>query len=628
MRAVSSSVPAWWRARRGRLLRLWAAGAATSLLVTGASALGYLESLQTRAVDLLLFLRGQQFPASVVIVAIDDATFESLGHRQPLPRSYLARLVRGLQRSGAAVVGLDVALTSPTTPAEDAALAQAILDFSDERVSRVVLVETMTSGSGPLADPAVLSTVLRGSSDLPMDPDGVIRRAAFFVRRSASPPQPAFSLAVLARLGGTSPEALERMRLNPRLPLPLPVWRAGRGWDTAGSAPVALGGQSLWRINVVGPAGSFLTIPASAVAPLGDPGAEVAPDNPLRDRIALIGGTFRESRDTVQTPRGPLPGVEVHANLVHMLATRGFIRPSGWVVGLALQLAAVLLAGVVLTLVRPLAGTLLCLATALLVGVPASYVAFQQGGYWLDFLLPVLSTCLLGLVADALTRRRFRDSLGRYVGREVMGRVLAEDPTLAGMRREVSILASDLRGFTPLCERMPAEGVAAHLNDYFAAMTSAIFAHAGTISDFVGDAILAIFGAPLADPDHALHAVQSAVAMDRALRTLNLTWEAEGLPPLRMGIGIHSGEVFAGNVGGADRVKYAVVGDPVNLAARVEGLTKELDATILITEETRRILGDRVTVKDRGETTVKGRTTPVHAYEVLGIDPAPRTGGS
>jgi adenylate cyclase len=94
-----------------------------------------------------------------------------------------------------------------------------------------------------------------------------------------------------------------------------------------------------------------------------------------------------------------------------------------------------------------------------------------------------------------------------------------------------------------------------------------------------------------------------------------------------MGIGIHSGEVFAGNVGGPNRVKYAVVGDPVNLAARVEGLTKELDATILITQETRRFLGDRATVKDRGETMVKGRTSPVHVYEVLAIDPAPRTGG-
>jgi adenylate cyclase len=619
---------AWWRRRKSRLLQLWTAGALVSLLVTGASALGYLEPLQTRAVDLLLFLRGARFPSTVVIVAIDDDAFESLGRRQPLPRSYLASLVRGLQRSGAAVVGLDVQLTSPTTAPEDAALAQGIQDFADSGLSRVVLVDALMSGPGPLAEPALASRVLRGSSLVPRDRDGVIRSAAFCITRDKHPPEPAFSLAVLARLGGTGPDALARACRRPTEPLALSVWRAEGDWEAAPQAPLAPGAGLLWRINVVGPSGSFLTIPASAVAPLGEPGAEVAADNPLRGRIVLVGGTFRESRDVYPTPRGQLSGVELHANLVHMLATRSFVRPSGWAVSLAVQLFVVLLTGVVLSLVRPLVGTLACVAIALVVGIPGSYLAFRQGGYWVDFLLPVLSVCALGLWANALTRRRARTALSRYVGREVMTRVLAEDPALAGSRREVSILASDLRGFTPLCERLPAEAVAARLNEYFGAMTTVIFAHAGTISDFVGDAILAIFGAPTADPDHALHAVQSALAMDRALHRLNSRWEGEGLPPLRMGIGIHTGQVFAGNVGGPKRLKYAVVGDPVNVAARVEGLTKELDASVLVTEETRRLLGERLAVKDRGAIIVKGRTDPVHVYEVLAVEPRPRMGGA
>ena len=609
-----------WR-RRARLLQLWAVGMASSLLVTGASAMGYLEPLQARALDFLLGVQGQRFASDVVIVAIDDAAFESLGRRQPIPRDYLARLLRGIQRSGAAVVGLDVALTSPTTPLGDAALAQAILDFSQDGVSRVVVAETTAPASGLLADPTFLRTLVRGSDRVPIDDDGLIRRAVFVVPRGTGPPEPAFSLAIVARLAGMDQQALETVPRSRGMPVSLPAWRSGGGWDLAGGSPLAFRPGELWRINFVGPAKSFLTIPSGAVVPLSDPGAEVAPDNPLRERIVLVGGTFRESRDFFQTPHGPLSGVEVHANLVHMLTTRSFIRPSGWVASLGLQMAIVLLSGVVLISLRPLAGTLLCVAGALLVGVPASYLAFQRGGYWVDFLLPVLATCLLGVGADALARRRFRDSFGRYVSREVMAQVLAEAPGLQGERREVSILFSDLRGFTTLSEAMPAEAMAAHLNEYFAAMTGAIFAHRGMVNDFIGDAVMAIFGAPLADQDHALHAVQSAVAMDHALRELNQRWEATGVPTLRMGIGIHTGEVFAGNVGGADRVKYTVIGDSVNVAARLEGLNKELGTTILITEETRTALGDRVEAKDCGEMKVKGRTQPLRVYEVLAVHP-------
>jgi adenylate cyclase len=150
-------------------------------------------------------------------------------------------------------------------------------------------------------------------------------------------------------------------------------------------------------------------------------------------------------------------------------------------------------------------------------------------------------------------------------------------------------------------------------------MTNAIFARRGMINDFIGDGIMAVFGAPLTDPDHALHAVQSAVAMEQALSTLNQRWEAAGLPPLQMGIGIHSGEVFVGNVGGPVKLKYAVVGDPVNATARLESLNKDLGTQMLITEETRMPLKDWVEVKDRGEFVVKGRTQPLRVYELLAV---------
>jgi adenylate cyclase len=142
------------------------------------------------------------------------------------------------------------------------------------------------------------------------------------------------------------------------------------------------------------------------------------------------------------------------------------------------------------------------------------------------------------------------------------------------------------------------------------------------VNDFIGDAILAVFGAPLDDPEHARHAIESALAMGETLAGLNRRWQSEGLPPLRMGLGIHTGEVFAGNVGRAGKVKYAVVGDTVNLASRVEGLNKELGTTMLVTEAAYRAAGLDLAVNDRGPISVKGREEPVRVYEVIGLRPA------
>lgn len=614
-----------WRESRGRLLKLWGVGLAASLLVTGASAMGYLEPAQARALDLILWLQGRQPASGVVVVAIDEQAFRSMGRRQPLSRAYLAGVIRALQRSGAAVVGLDVALSVPTTPTEDGALARAIAEFSDGGVSRVVPADGAGPPSGPLAEPAFRRGVVHGTPAVPVDDDGVIRRAALLVPPDGDQPRPALGVAILGRLAGMDQVALEAA-LRAGGPVALPAWRPEGGWHRAGGPPVPIRAGELWRINYAGPARTFLTIPSDALLPLGEPGVEVAADNPLRGRVVLVGGTFRDGRDVYQTPHGPMPGVEVHANLVHMLATRRFVRATGWLTGLGIEAAVTLVAGVMLFAAGPRAGTLWSVALALAIGAPASYAAFHRGGYWVDFLLPVLATCLMGIGADALARRRLKDSFGRYVSPQVMAQVLADARGLRGERREVSILISDLRGFTALCETMPAEQVAACLDEYFAAMTSIVFARRGMVDDFVGDAMLAIFGAPLGDPDHALHAVETALGMERALRELNAGWEPRGLPPLRMGIGVHTGAVFAGNVGGA-KLKYAVVGDPVNVAARVEALNKEFGTTILITEETRAALPDRVEARDLGEVRVKGRAHALRVHALLGLRPDAGTSG-
>jgi len=579
------SVGRWWRQRRARLLQLWVVGLVAACVVTGASAMGYLESLQARALDLLIYLQSPRQPSGLVIVAIDDAAFDALERRQPLPRDYLARVLRGVTRAGAAAVGFDISLRTAGAPETDRALARAIVEFGERGERRLVVAGTSLPEHGPLADSAVARLVVPSAPDVPVDADAVVRRASLRVGGV-----PAFAAAVA------------------NVPVP----------DAA----------AVYRINFIGPEGSFLTIPSDAVAAIGDLGVDIAGDNPLRGRIVLLGGTFADGRDVHRTPYGFMPGVEIQANIVHMLVTGSLVRPAGWLAGFAVQLIAVLLAGLVMVAVRPLWGTVVCLAGAVLLGVPASYVAFSRGGYWVDFLLPVAVTSLLGVGADVLAKRRLRDALGRYVSPEVAARVERNPAELAGERRQVSILFSDLRGFTTLSERMAPELMAERLTEYFDAMTGTIFARRGMVNDFIGDAILAVFGAPLDDPEHARHAIESALAMGETLAGFNRRWQAEGLPPLRMGLGIHTGEVFAGNVGRAGKVKYAVVGDTVNLASRVEGLNKELGSTMLVTEATYRAAGLDLVVNERGPISVKGREEPVRVYEVIGLRPAAGPGGS
>jgi len=195
------SLGRWWRQRRARLWQLWAVGFVAAVLVTGASAMGYLESLQARALDLLIYLQSPRQPSGLVIVAVDDAAFDALGRRQPLPRDYLARVLRGITRAGAAVVCLDISLRSPSAPEDDRALAAAIADLGERGDRRLVVAGTALPSTGPLADPAIRRIVMTSAPDVPVDDGAVVRRAA--LRVGGVPTFPSDAVAAI----GSSPSA-------------------------------------------------------------------------------------------------------------------------------------------------------------------------------------------------------------------------------------------------------------------------------------------------------------------------------------------------------------------------------------------------------------------------------------
>ena len=215
-------------------------------------------------------------------------------------------------------------------------------------------------------------------------------------------------------------------------------------------------------------------------------------------------------------------------------------------------------------------------------------------------------------------KRQVKKLFSRYVSKDVYDQLVA-NPSLAalgGARRHMTVLFSDIRGFTTMSEKGTPEDVVKQLNQLFTRMVAVVFEHRGTVDKFVGDMIMALYGAPLDDEDHAEHAVQTALAMIRTLQEMNEEWARDGKPQLDIGIGINTGDMIAGNVGSETIMSYTVIGDAVNLGARLESLNKDYGTRIIISEATRARLKGRYDIHPLGDVIVKGKSQPVAIFEV------------
>jgi adenylate cyclase len=220
-------------------------------------------------------------------------------------------------------------------------------------------------------------------------------------------------------------------------------------------------------------------------------------------------------------------------------------------------------------------------------------------------------------------KRKVRKLFSRYVSKDVYDELLAhpERAELGGARREMSVLFSDIRGFTNVTEQGEPEAIVGQLNEYFTKMVEVVFGYSGTVDKFVGDMVMALFGAPLDDDRHAENAVKAACGMVEQLAVLNRRWASEGRPQLDIGIGINSGEMIAGNIGSSSIMSYTVIGDNVNLGSRLESLNKEYKTRIIISDATRSRLTGSYETRPLGDVVVKGKTRPVSIHEVIVPDP-------
>lgn len=605
--------------------------------------------------------------------------------RWPWPRLVHAAVVDFLARGPAAVVAYDVAFLDHdrrlgfdvggevwTGAESDAALVAStraagnVLHLADAvyegttgaAASGAVGLERLPQGTYRLDDsfeprPVVsgpfpaLADAARGLAHnmMLLDADGPVRRFVPFVRsRGLFVPSLAVGAVQLARSIASDDVRLEagRVQLGPlTLPVSAEPVAGFDGGNSAGGGGAVSSRRTLIRFR--GPAvredGRTPTYPTysfydlfyaeqqllEGVAPVVDP-------QRFAGKIVFVGATAVGLSDVYAVPLGAtgrMAGPQIHANVADMILSQAFTERAPTVVCVLVTLVVSVLGGLGAVSRRAVTGLAAALGL-LVVALGAAYAAFVQG-WWVPVMPAIVGLVLAtpaGLAyqyfVEGREKRQVQALFSRYLSKDVYEQVLA-NPALAelgGRRREMSVLFSDVRGFTALSEQGDPEALVEQLNEYFSAMVDVVFAHRGTLDKFVGDMVMALFGAPLDDERHADHAVATAVAMVRALDRLNAQWTAAGRPALGIGVGVNSGEMIAGNIGSRQVRSYTVIGDAVNLGARLESLNKDYGTRVIISEATRRLLTTPVSLRPLGRVVVKGKTLPVEIFEVLvdGVD--------
>jgi adenylate cyclase len=530
----------------------------------------------------------------LVIVAIDEPSFRELGLHWPFPRRTHADLIERATSDGALVVAFDLIFAEPTAPADDGRMADAI------RTARAVVLaktreqsQTSVSREWTLVEP-ITEFVDAGAhaGEVGVDPD-----ADFVVRV-----MPSFA------------DSFDRV-----------IVRLARGKDALPASADAT--PSLIRYE--GPHGSFPTVHYYQALVAG-----LLPAGFFKDKIVLVGldvhaspEVTRKQADLYNSPfldseGGVMPGVEIHANIISNLLTGRALAPASQ--GLDTMIACVLALGVgVVGLRRGPAVTFATLTASSIALMAVAYVLFAYYNFWLSPLLSIAAAAGVFIVQTAagfLTERRraqeTKRAFAQYVPAEVVNRLIEQPELLelGGEERELTLLFADLANFTTMSEKLPPRAVVAMLGKYFDAMSTVIYRHYGTVDKYIGDGIMAFWGAPLPDARHADRALQAAIDMQDRFVALARQLGKKGAPVLSMRIGIHTGNVIVGNVGSRARFAYTAIGDAVNVASRLEGANKAYGTTILLSEATAEHLKGRVALRPVDSVVVKGRTDAVMIF--------------
>jgi adenylate cyclase len=596
---------------------------AVALLTASAFLLDVVAATRARAVDLLLLARPVRSATATVIVGVDERSAQRLrasyGPVAGWPRSLYARAIQALQDASPRLIGLGVLFDDPR-PGDDE-LARA-LRRGDNVITPVVAQGARAFDPRPgvaqeferflRPTPAVREARLdEGIVNVTAARDGVVRGLPLVLR--AGPEQiPSFALVVVARY-----TRRERV-IDAALPGG-PLYAAGR------AIPVAERDSML--INFLGPPSDPGRDSPFRIIPLVDVLEGTFDPRWVQDKIVLLGFTTPgvDEHPTPTTGDRRMWGVEILGSAIETILHRRFLVPAARPAVVALIVALALVAGLLASRGRPLSMGLIVLVVLMLYVIAASILL--EAGIILDLVLPPAALLLSFAVAlvdrvvfEQAEQRRIREAMGRYLSPSVSRWVLA-DPRrlrLGGELREMTVLFSDLRNFTTHAHALPPETLVGLLNDHMTEMTAIVFRHDGVLAHYAGDGLEAFWNAPMSQPDHARRACEAALEMIAALEPLRREFAGRGWTGLDMGVGINTGSMIVGNLGSRDRLAYTAVGDPVNVASRIEGLSKEYGVHVVIGEATRQAAGDAFTYRFLDLVAVKGRAEPLHVYELVG----------
>ncbi len=378
-------------------------------------------------------------------------------------------------------------------------------------------------------------------------------------------------------------------------------------------------------INYLGPEKTFPHYSISDIL------HENLPKGTFNDKIVLVGATAIAIYDVRNTPFSPIyPGLEVHATVVDNILSEDFLEKPKWSV--IYDVLAILMLGLLIGVVVRRLGALkgILFSTALfIIYIWITRWLFIHWGIWVNIVYPLL---VLVLIYTSLTvyrylteereRKKIKGAFTYYVSSSVVNEMLKhpEKLKLGGDRRDLSVLFSDIRGFTTIAEGLTPEDLVHLLNEYLTVMTDIVFKYDGMLDKYMGDAIMAIYGAPLELPDHPIKACQSALEMMEELKRLNKKWTGEGKQPMDIGIGINTSPMMVGNMGSEQRFDFTVMGDSVNLGSRLEGANKSYKTNIIISEFTFERVKDEFVCMELDSVRVKGKTQPVRIYNLVGKD--------
>jgi len=590
------------------------------------------QNAEFNTLDSRFRFRGPVEPqGSTVVVGIDQQSYSDLGRPFPWPREWHARLLENLHEAGARVVVFDLIFDAPgVDPEGDRALAEAmrehgrvVLGVKQEAFGGDVLGRRLTYPAEPLRQAAAGL----GLVDRLEDSDGFTRRYRLTVPAGD---RTLYSLGV------------EAVALFEHADTRAGLGESGNSLEI-GSLSVPRMDATSFLINYPGGRGSIPIYSFSSVIDDADfelpAGLDVDAFEFQRDvfqgKIVVVGATLPEMQDFVRSPffrtrEGQhvlTSGAEMHAAGIETMLSERFYRRIGAGFDLLLLLVASLLVSVAAMRLRPLSG--LAVVLAMILGYLAlAYWLFVSRLIIVDIVAPAgvmlashAGNTLYYFVQERRERQRIRGMFAKYVPDKVI-KVLYENPdlmNLGGEERELTILFSDLAGFTPIAEELPPTELVEWLNEYLSEMTDIILQHDGIIDKYEGDLIMAEFGAPLPDADHAEKGCRAALAMQKRLAELREKWKGEGRAPLYARIGISTGKVVLGNMGSRAVHDYTVLGDPVNLASRLEGANKVFGTSIMISEATRAGAGDAIHARELDLLRVKGKQRAVTVFELAAM---------